>query len=479
MIAFFPEIYPDELLYSQFARYYARTGYARYVFVVSDLYKNESLTMPSIEFVNKFTDDAMHWITKTEPWEIITEQHTMYPAYIRFLPLERRKEAVNSILSCNGNWKKHMCLPVLNEKRYLRYCPECAKEDRAIYGEAYWHREHQLPRIQICQKHGCYLENSDVLISSKTSPGLFDAETHVPIDKIIRKSNNSKEIEFTKYFISVFQTPIDAETDFSIGSYLHDRLDKKYKNQSGLVRNISKLYEDYRNFFVGMPLMTESYLHKIFNGHVYDPYFILQLSFFLNISVSDITHLPCNKIKGLEDTYQELALKYEIDYKIISEIGSKILKKSEYHSNISRSSETRKELYKNLDVKYYPLVKKAVDDIIKKDGRPEKVSITKIQRYLGLPQKQLKKLPKCKAYIDKHCETQEQFWAREVGWAINELNKENKQITLSKILKLTNMRKRDIESCIPFLNDKDIPSIIEQLQYPHTNIKSQENSSAL
>ena len=32
MIAFFPEIYPDELLYSQLARYHSRNGYVRYVF---------------------------------------------------------------------------------------------------------------------------------------------------------------------------------------------------------------------------------------------------------------------------------------------------------------------------------------------------------------------------------------------------------------------------------------------------------------
>ena len=45
MIAFFPEIYPDELLYSQLARYHSRSGYARYVFTVADIYNK--LAMPS------------------------------------------------------------------------------------------------------------------------------------------------------------------------------------------------------------------------------------------------------------------------------------------------------------------------------------------------------------------------------------------------------------------------------------------------
>ena len=86
MIAFFPEIYPDELLYSQLARYHSRSGYARLVFTIADIYNNEKLVHPNVDFVNRYTPDAMQWITKYEPWEVITEQHTMYPAYIRFLP---------------------------------------------------------------------------------------------------------------------------------------------------------------------------------------------------------------------------------------------------------------------------------------------------------------------------------------------------------------------------------------------------------
>ena len=71
MIAFFPEIYPDELLYSQLARYHSRSGYARYVFTVADIYNNQTLVHPDVDFVNRYTPDAMQWITKYEPWETI------------------------------------------------------------------------------------------------------------------------------------------------------------------------------------------------------------------------------------------------------------------------------------------------------------------------------------------------------------------------------------------------------------------------
>ena len=37
MIGFFPDIYPDELLYSQLCRYYQRTGYTKFLFAVDSI----------------------------------------------------------------------------------------------------------------------------------------------------------------------------------------------------------------------------------------------------------------------------------------------------------------------------------------------------------------------------------------------------------------------------------------------------------
>ena len=52
MIGFFPDIYPDELLYSQLCRYYQRTGYTKYLFAVDDLYMRRT-AHPVIEWVNE------------------------------------------------------------------------------------------------------------------------------------------------------------------------------------------------------------------------------------------------------------------------------------------------------------------------------------------------------------------------------------------------------------------------------------------
>ena len=91
-----------------------------------------------------------------------------------------------------------------------------------------------------------------------------------------------------------------------------------------------------------------------------------------------------------------------------------------------------------------PKVKKIVDEITGKGGKPERVSVTKIQRLMGLPQKQFKKLPKCRKYIESKTETQEEFYKRKVDWAVREIEKEGGIVTISRVMKKTNMRKNQV-----------------------------------
>ncbi len=465
MIAFFPEIYPDELLYSQIARYHSRSGYARYTYTSADIFNNEKLVHPSVEFVNRYTSDAMEWMTKETTWEEVVAEHTMYPAYIRFLPKQRRVDAVNGILTCEGNWKNLMCLPLQKEERYIRYCPVCAKEDREKYGETYWHREHQIPRINVCPKHKCYLENSTIETSSKSSPGLYDAEVYVPEECEIRICENERLIDFNRYVIYVFRKPIDLKNSLPIGKYLHSRLGGDYINSSGLVRNISKLYKDYRDFYGDeISTMPQSYMQKIFNGYIFDTYFILQLAYFEGISTKEITHLPNDiSLFGIDALYKELSEKYNIDCSIVEEIGSTIQKYTYNQNRVAKKSGVREARYNELDEKYLPQVKDIVEEIVNKQGRPEKLSFAKVTRALNLPQKQINKLPQCKAYIEQFIETQPQFWARQVEWAYKEMQSNDNPINLTRIMKLTNMRLKDIKCCCSYIKNEKVKLTIYEL----------------
>lgn len=75
MIAYFPNFYPDELLYSVLARYYVHSGYTTYISVADDLYIKRT-TRPDVEFLNHFTPDAFNVLTKNitiSTWTSTTE----------------------------------------------------------------------------------------------------------------------------------------------------------------------------------------------------------------------------------------------------------------------------------------------------------------------------------------------------------------------------------------------------------------------
>lgn len=129
MIGFMPEIYPDELLYSMFARYYERSGYMAYIFAAEDLFESRWVR-PDIEFLNSYTQDAYGIITKNLPLYEVIMKHTMFPYYGRFLGKERRTEAYFALLNTDGNYRNLLPIPKAKRQRFLRYCPMCVNMDR-------------------------------------------------------------------------------------------------------------------------------------------------------------------------------------------------------------------------------------------------------------------------------------------------------------------------------------------------------------
>ena len=100
--------------------------------------------------VNEYKPEALDHITKGSDFETVIREHTMFPAYTRFLPKERRNAALHSLLICDGNYYNLIVNQNLRRKRFLRYCPVCTREDRERLGETYWHREHQIIHVDIC-----------------------------------------------------------------------------------------------------------------------------------------------------------------------------------------------------------------------------------------------------------------------------------------------------------------------------------------
>lgn len=168
MIGFFPIPYPDEILYSVFARYHARSKNKSLSSTVNSLFGHDASRIV-VDLPNKLD----YLVNQLPPGSKITverliDEHTLFPFYVPFLPVERVDQLRKSMAEKSSGGSIHGRLGILTsniEVEFLRFCPSCAKEDISLYGQPYWHRAHQLPGIFVCQKHSVFLENSAVKCS--------------------------------------------------------------------------------------------------------------------------------------------------------------------------------------------------------------------------------------------------------------------------------------------------------------------------
>lgn len=233
MISYFPSIYPDELLYSQLARYYAKTGYLAYTFAAEDLFQSKTIR-PDIEFLNAYTPEALQMITRTMTIEDVVMQHTMFPYYGRFIPPERRQKAFDSLVSMGTEYHNLLSIPKRKDRisRHLRYCPECVKDDRQKYGETYWHKVHQMVGVNICPLHHCHLIESDIAIyppflrtlgSTSDVTHLLNCFAVGSLEDIIREYRPDSLIITVFCFppgVSIQWTPLSSSSTFVLSACL-------------------------------------------------------------------------------------------------------------------------------------------------------------------------------------------------------------------------------------------------------------------
>lgn len=485
MTIYLPEIYPDELVYSWLARYYIKTGYVRYTFVAEELFQRKTVR-PDIEFVNQYTASALQAIKEKMPMQRIIELHTMLPYYGRFLQKERRNQAFMALIQTKGNY--HNLLPIPKRKenkgRYLRYCPLCAKEDRKSYGETYWHRIHQMTGVNICSVHGCYLHDSNVCIHSKLSPILITAEESISeVDDYIL-CENTLEYRIAQYIAEVFRADVNMDLDVTIGEFFHSKLENtKYLSVRGEQRNIALLHSDFSEYYESLKdnQFKELWqIQKVFTNDRCNAYEICLLAFFLEIPVKELIEMRLpeksqqelfdEKIKEMHEkgmNYAEIARQLGASYEVVKSIGNGRYGKIQEVSHNSKKSGAKRKNWEEIDNTTLPLVKHAICEL-RGDGnsRPKKITIFAVEKMLNLPSKRFDNLPRCKAEIEKYYESQEEYWAREVVWAVKKIAKEGRVLNWRQIRGLTNMRKEDIIECLPYLKqfaDSDIEEKIHSI----------------
>ena len=472
MIACFPEFYPNELLYSLLARYYDHSGHLTYRGAAADLLENTT-HRPNPEFLNRYTDDALHCITRRLSMEEIILQHTMFPAYARFLPTARRQKAFRSLAEMDRDFCNALPMPnnVSGEKRHLRYCPLCAARDRDEYGETYWHRVHQIVGVNVCPEHGYYLIDSTVLINACGSPSLISAERAF-CDVSPLRCKNQIEIALAQYTWQVFKAPLDMERDVMTGDFLNSRLEgTRYVSRRGGHRNMVMLEKEFFEFYRGLTRsrITEDWqLQKVFGNVITGITEVSMVAFFLGLSVSDLCQMRLpeksqtarfdEQVRELHQSglsYPQIARQMGAAEETVKSAGrGKFCGHDTERRRMSRGGGCRKKDWASYDAQMLPRVQKLITELQGNGNtKPIRITIGAVERLLPLPSRSIDHMPRCKALVKRHVITQEEHWARLIEWAIRTIRENGGTLNWHAISRLTNMRKRYVIACIPYLHD--------------------------
>ncbi|MCG7377354.1 TnsD family transposase [Paenibacillus sp. ACRSA] len=263
MLGHFPRFYPDELLHSVYARYHLHSGNGTLAKTARDLFgKNHmpnSIIIPSHLdlFCSNFSEN-----TQISSQEII-HNHTLFPYFQYFLPLERVNKVIDGMRGTTS-WEAILATGVaqslVRPPEFLRFCSECAADDREMYSEAYWHRTHQLPGVNVCDKHGVRLSNSNVYMTPSKSnlkyrKWLYDLESflkenslvHVPADNL---SISIQELTIAKIsrFLLHNKSLCITDRDKVRSQYIFYLQRKNYLMPRGGIR-LTKLRQDFELFF--------------------------------------------------------------------------------------------------------------------------------------------------------------------------------------------------------------------------------------
>jgi hypothetical protein len=238
VLSFFPDPYTDELLYSVFARYHVRGGNTSPKITLKELFGNTNASA-IIDFpcnLNSIIKNLSCFSNYTSMGFIY--ENTIYPLFAPFIPEARAKLILKAMKSNNGDsiyTRLGVMASTIKAPEFLRFCPSCFKSDLESYGEAYWHRIHQIPGVILCPKHNTFILNSSVCCHG--------------LNKHEYKAANRDNCRNYPYIIKASEHDMDKLLDLS--KNIDSLLSNKIKNKS-----MEWFHEKYINILINKGYAT-------------------------------------------------------------------------------------------------------------------------------------------------------------------------------------------------------------------------------
>lgn len=403
--------------------------------------------------------------------------HTMYPFYTTFLSKDRSQSVFKSMEEGCGKSIENMVgmsSSKVKPSNYLRYCPNCYKEDIEHLGESYWRRLPQVPGALYCSVHQVLYKESSVVITDSRVDFLCADEDTCDTDLVIDdyspeiKELNLKYIENASYIL--FHNQSRKDLSFIINFYIDKLRERGFASYGGMLY-IEKLLYAFTNFYPSdyLRIMQSSvvidhrtnwlrlFVHN--NNKNRSPLRHLLFLQFLGINVSELFEanhavgkqtITYNRISSFnKDERRKKWLKIIKDHPDANRSELKSIGKGiyswirtydrEWYEKVTPRKKLRKKRtnvidWEKRDEESLALAKEAVDKLLQTKGKPIRITSGTIRRELGATRWfNHEKLVRTRQYISDRTEDIESYRIRKIKWAINEMIENGEKLTLYKI----------------------------------------------
>lgn len=242
MLTFFTDPYPDELLLSAISRYHYYSGNKLNSETSKEIYEfNRSDA--SENYLDGLVSNLGGTYTKKE----LIFEHTLFPIKCFF---HNETKYDDSFLHIN---------------RRLFFCPECAKNDIENFGEAYFHREHQIKNIIMCPKHRVKLRlySSKNVWNNRWNYNKFDYKNlYLNDKKLLDASQYDKLWNISKMFYKLLSDTCNKWVNETVLNFYFIKLlrEQGFINSDGIYNKIN-LEEEVINSYgdAALSLLDEDY----------------------------------------------------------------------------------------------------------------------------------------------------------------------------------------------------------------------------
>lgn len=314
MLGHFPAPYPDELLYSVCARFAARAGYANVKSVLDELFGAPTATAV-IDLPNRlgFLAAALPANSSLTADRLIA-LHTLLPFFSAFRSasrVEQLREDLKGTHGPAGHMRSGIMASRIPMPAHLRFCPLCKQEDEDSFGEAYWHRLHQLPSVVVCSPHQTFLENSGVsLRAGRRHLQVISAEQvtrMIPVRHVdIEEPNHRALLQIAQDAQWLLEHPSDGASLKALDiRYLRLLIKRGLATYTGSIR-VKKLLNEFSSFYSpsllkllncelrGRDIEKANWLLRLVRPpkHAQHPLYHLLLIQFLGYTMEEFFQLP-------------------------------------------------------------------------------------------------------------------------------------------------------------------------------------------